>query len=516
MWKSPMRALSSTTAKSQEMNSSKPPATAKPSTTAIVGLDRLNARSNVRAEIWAILTDWLVVPRNSEVSMFRSAPAQNVFPRPRITTARTSSSFSARSSSAPRPISTSQLMQFLTSGRLNQMVATGPTTWYWMISVACSTDIRTLSQSFTELTSNHTQSPLDDKRRRLRIGREADRLPYLNSNQAMAPPVRIPLPLPHIGSVNAWLLPGDPLTLIDTGACDDEALTALEAGLRRAGVRLEDIELVLVTHHHLDHSGLAATIAARSGARIAAYERAAAYGAQSEERGEADRTFSLALMRHHGVPQTVIDDTEAFWEMLRRQSDPFTTDLVLADGEQIRAGGRDLRVVARPGHSTTDALLVDDRERVAFVGDHLLAKISSNTEIYPALEPTGSRPRARVEYLESLRQTAAMPLERLHTGHGADITDHVALVVQRLADHERRCGRIVVALEAGETTAYGIAADLWPEKTILEQPLLVVWEVLGHLDLLLDAGRVREQVTEDGSTYGAASFALAGTPSDAH
>src|SRR3954469_22716562 len=327
----------------------------------------------------------------------------------------------------------------------------------------------------------------------------------------MTAPIRIPLPLPHIGSVNAWLLPDDPLTLIDTGPCDDAALAALEAGLRRAGVRLEDLELVLVTHPHLDHSGLAATIAARSGARIAAYERAAAYGAQSEERGEGDRTFSLALMRHHGVPQTVIDDTEAFWEMLRRQSDPFTTDLVLADGEQIRAGGRDLRVVARPGHSTTDALLVDDRERVAFVGDHLLAKISSNTEIYPALEPTGSRPRARVEYLESLRQTAAMPLERLHTGHGDDITDHAELVVRRLAEHKRRCDRIVAALGAGSRTAYGIAAELWREQTIREQPLLVVWEVLGHLDLLLDARRVHEQVTEDGSTYGVASFALAGT-----
>src|SRR4051812_15661852 len=122
----------------------------------------------------------------------------------------------------------------------------------------------------------------------------------------MAPPVRIPLPLPHIGSINAWLLPGDPLTLIDTGPCNDRALTALQAGLRRAGVRLEDLELVLVTHHHLDHSGQAATIAARSGARIAAYERAATYGAHSEERGQADRRFSLAFLRHHGVPQPVL------------------------------------------------------------------------------------------------------------------------------------------------------------------------------------------------------------------
>src|SRR4051794_2840831 len=152
----------------------------------------------------------------------------------------------------------------------------------------------------------------------------------------MAAPVCIPLPLPHIGSINAWLLPGEPLALIDTGPCDDAALAELEAGLRRAGVRLEDLELVLVTHHHLDHSGLAATIAARSGARIAAYERAAAYGAHSGKRGEADRRFSLALMRHHGVPETVIDDTEAFWGFLRRQSDPFTADIVLADDERIR------------------------------------------------------------------------------------------------------------------------------------------------------------------------------------
>ena len=48
-------------------------------------------------------------------------------------------------------------------------------------------------------------------------------------------------------------------------------------------------------------------------------------------------------------------------------------------------------------------------------------------------------------------------------------------------------------------------------RTVSEQPLLVVWEVLGHLDLLLDAGRVDEHVTQDGSTYGVASFALAAT-----
>src|SRR3954449_6599681 len=141
MWKSPILASSAAMQKSHEIISSKPPATAWPSTTAIVGLARLNARSKVRAETWAILTELLVVPRNCESSMLRSAPAQNVWPRPRISTTRTASSSSARSRYVPRPISRSQLTQFLTSGRLNQIVATPPSTSYWMTSVASPTDM---------------------------------------------------------------------------------------------------------------------------------------------------------------------------------------------------------------------------------------------------------------------------------------------------------------------------------------------------------------------------------------
>ena len=320
--------------------------------------------------------------------------------------------------------------------------------------------------------------------------------------------VQIQAPLPHIKSVNIWLLRGDPLTLIDTGPRSDEALSALEAGLRREGLRLEDIELVIPTHHHLDHSGLIATIVARSGARVAALDRTADYGASYVERSAADRSFSVELMRHHGVSESVMEANEGFWEFIRDTSEAFATDIVLADGDVVTAGGRDLRILARPGHSTTDSLLVDDASATAFVGDHLLAGISSNAEIVPAAEPTGSRPRARVEYLGNLRRTASMPLDRLLTGHGDSVTDHKGLVRRRLNEHRRRCERIVAALEQGPANAYEIAGHLWSPRTVAEQPLLVVWEVLGHLDLLLDEGRVSEQKFDDGSRYGKAWFWL--------
>jgi glyoxylase-like metal-dependent hydrolase (beta-lactamase superfamily II) len=320
--------------------------------------------------------------------------------------------------------------------------------------------------------------------------------------------VQIQAPLPHMRSVNMWLLRGDPLTLIDAGPFNDEALTALEAGLRREGLRIEDIELVIPTHHHLDHTGLIATIAARSGATVAALDRAADYGARYMERSASDRLFSLELMRHHGVPESVMEANEGFWDFIRDTSQPYRTDVRLIDGDVVRAGGRDLRILAAPGHSTTDALLVDELGATAFVGDHLLAGISSNTEVVPAAEPDGSRPRARIEYLDNLTRTAALPLDRLLTGHGDPVADHARLVRRRFGEHRRRCRRILGVLQEGSANAYGIAGHLWSARTVAEQPVLVVWEVLGHLDLLLDAGTVSEEVLDDGSRYGKAWFSL--------
>ena len=116
----------------------------------------------------------------------------------------------------------------------------------------------------------------------------------------------IPIPLPRVGSVNAWLLHGDPLTLIDTGPRSDEALAALEAGLRERSLRLEDIERVIGTLHHHDHVGLAATIKRRSGARIAVLSGAADYAARYPVNVDRDRSFSRRLMADHGVPAELL------------------------------------------------------------------------------------------------------------------------------------------------------------------------------------------------------------------
>ena len=74
----------------------------------------------------------------------------------------------------------------------------------------------------------------------------------------------------------------------------------------------------------------------------------------------------------------------------------------------------------------------------------------------------------------------------------------VEVLSRQLTQHRRRCERILRALEREPATAFDLGAQLWSEATVREQPLLVVWEVLGHLDLLLAAGVAAEYLDDDG------------------
>ena len=103
-----------------------------------------------------------------------------------------------------------------------------------------------------------------------------------------------------VGSVNGYLLLGKPLTLVDSGP--PEALRSLEVALADAGVDIGDLELLIVTHQHIDHVGLAGTLAQRSGATVACLRSLAGYVRDLSAVREEDAAVAQQLMATHGVP----------------------------------------------------------------------------------------------------------------------------------------------------------------------------------------------------------------------
>jgi hypothetical protein len=89
-----------------------------------------------------------------------------------------------------------------------------------------------------------------------------------------------------------------------------------------------------------------------------------------------------------------------------------------------------------------------------------------------------------------------MPAQLVLAGHGDPVTDHAELIEERFRLHERRAQRIFELIEQRPQTAYELAQALWGNIAVT-QAYLTLSEVLGHVDLLLEDGRVFERAEGD-------------------
>ena len=306
----------------------------------------------------------------------------------------------------------------------------------------------------------------------------------------------LPIPTPFaVGRVNCYLIEDDPLTLVDTGPNSGKALDALERALREHGRAIEDLERIVITHQHLDHLGLVGILADRSGAEVCALELLAPVMEEFGAHAERDDELAGALMLRHGIPRDVVTALRSVSRSFRGWGGSAAVDRRLADGERLEFADRTLEVQHRPGHSPSDTLFWDAERATLIGGDHLIKHISSNPLISRPLggrsgEP-GARPRALMMYIDSLRETRELPAEVVLAGHGEPVRDHVALIDERFAMHERRAAKIAGLIAERPQTAYEIAQALWGNVAVT-QAYLTLSEVLGHVDLLVDRGEVRE------------------------
>jgi glyoxylase-like metal-dependent hydrolase (beta-lactamase superfamily II) len=308
---------------------------------------------------------------------------------------------------------------------------------------------------------------------------------------------RIAIPTPFaVGRVNVYLIDDDPLTLVDAGPNSGTSFDELQRGIAGLGHQLEDIELVILTHQHIDHLGLVSLVAAHSGAEVAAIDVAVPFVENFSVEAEADDDFARETMLRHGIPEDVVSALSSVSRAFRAWGARAEVTRVLRDGEEMGFRDRTLRVHHRPGHSPTDTVFHDPERRILIAADHLLGHISSNPLITRPPEGSSERPQALVTYLASLRATREMDVELVLPGHGDPVTDHRGLIDERFAFHRRRADKIQRLIAERPRTAYEVAQALWGNIAVT-QAYLTLSEVLGHVDLLLNDGRVRE-VNRDG------------------
>lgn len=311
----------------------------------------------------------------------------------------------------------------------------------------------------------------------------------------------LPVPTPFaVGRVNCYLVEGEQLVLIDAGPNSDRSLAELEAMVSAAGHSIEDIDLVIATHQHIDHVGLIRTVAERADAEVAALDRAVERLANFGTNADAEDDMAVSLMLRHGISEEIATTLKAVSSTYRGWGDRVEVTRPLTAGETIAIGGMEMEIHHRPGHSPSDTVFFDPESGLSFGGDHLLSHISSNPLIARPLDGSADRTRSLIDYTDSLLKTREMPIDLMLSGHGDPVTEHRSLIDSRLAAQDRRREKIFEIIQEAPRSAHQVAEAIWGDVAVT-QAFLTLSEVIGHVDVLIDEGRVVEDDGPDLITF---------------
>ncbi len=299
---------------------------------------------------------------------------------------------------------------------------------------------------------------------------------------------KIILPTPYgIGDVNAYLVKGDTLSLIDAGPKTEETYEALRWGLKTAGYEMSDIEQVVLTHHHPDHAGW-----------VDAFPNAALLGHSYVDywmRKEADflayrHDFYVTELKKQGVPDVDIEKiVQVRGEMELFGTTPLTG--FLAEGDKV-PGHPGLRVYEMLGHAQSHLIFIDEKTQACIGGDLLLQKVSSNPLVEPPQNLTGDRPKSLLQYNESLRRLRTLNPAIIYPGHGEEIHHVSDLVTERLERQQERASKILQLIEQ-PITVQQLTKQFYG-KVYHQQPGLTLSEIVGQVDYLehIEAVQIEE------------------------
>jgi len=299
--------------------------------------------------------------------------------------------------------------------------------------------------------------------------------------------LRLPLPWPGVPHVNGWALrAGDGLVLVDTGIHEPGALDELQRTLHQTGHSIADVKLLVCTHAHTDHYGLAATIVEAAGCELWMHPR---HEHMTRGVGDPERSLErrIEVARQSGVP---IEPLER-WAAERRDSNSGIAGIVepdreLVPGMEVHTDLGTWSVHETPGHAPSHVCLFEPSHRLLLSGDHVLGRVSLYFDY-------GWTPDPVAEFLASLDEVDRLDARLCLPGHGRPFTDVRAHIEANRKEVNGRVEAVLAALdEHGELTAYDLIPIVFGEEfaRMMSWALTITLCYLGHLEATGRAERV--------------------------
>lgn len=333
-----------------------------------------------------------------------------------------------------------------------------------------------------------------------------DATPALGEAVDVAPGVKwMRMPLGGaLAFINVWALEdGAGWAIVDTGM-QTTATSAAWNQVFAEALAGAPVTRVFVTHMHPDHVGMAGWITRKFDCRLwitrLEYLTCRVMAADT---GRAAPEDGIRFYRGAGWDRPALDAYEArfggFGRHLHALPDSYRR---LADGQIIRIGGHDWRVVVGSGHSPEHACLYSPDLRLMISGDQVLPRISSNVSVFPT-EPDANPLHDWLTSLAAIRgevpdDVLVLPAhnEPFHGLHAR--LDHL------IAGHERGLARLRERL-AEPLRVVDVFSVLFRRSIVPDLLGMATGEAVAHLNCLIQRGHaVRDTDAEGVHWYRAA------------
>ena len=311
------------------------------------------------------------------------------------------------------------------------------------------------------------------------------------------------------GPTWTYLFENEGLNLVDAGSAG--SFKALAEGIEQVGVRIKDIDRVIITHGHADHDGAAKQLVEEADAELWAHDVYAhllpfnpweiQHGSGSPFRDEIRRITQANSPRNHS-------DTSRF------------TDSSYVNGRKnlevnykIRNNDQfgDMKFMHTPGHSPDELCLTLDG--LVFTGDHVLPEITPHptTKVSYTEEVKQNLPEEYHDadglyglgtYLKSLKlivdlgpDILVLPAHRLFNKNKFNFKG-VRRAKDVIQHHNRRLKRILSKIDDEPASLEDVTRGLFPRRKLSSGVLyMALTEAVAHVELLEDTGDL--EVTED-------------------
>ncbi|WP_113930935.1 MBL fold metallo-hydrolase [Bacillus sp. P14.5] len=270
---------------------------------------------------------------------------------------------------------------------------------------------------------------------------------------------KIVLPTPFaVGDVNVYLVKGEALSLIDVGPQTAEARKVLELNLAELGYSIQDIEQVILTHHHPDHAGMLDWMPDHID--IIGHPANERWLVRTDNFVEEHDRFYVKLFLQSGLPQEYLHFIHKIRAPLEFMGNRGLTR-TLMQGDSI-PGMKEWTVLDTPGHAQSHISFWREKDGTMIAGDHILSHISPNPLIEPPEREEEERPKPQLQYNQSLQELLQVDISLAYTGHGEEVSDVHSLIHKRLKKQHDRAMHVKELLKNDPQSLFSLCRKLFP------------------------------------------------------